>query len=361
MAFNITTTLGHQNDDGSATSRYLISRETDATVLNTIAALGAIGNAAVIVAAVCLPRLRSASNALLVHHCALDLVKSLYCLPSLQSMHRLHSEVFCGFLGNTYVLFLTMTAFNLLALVMGEAYRLADLVLGIKDSRNNCCVAFTVVTIWFGSSIMNLGFAFMPIQEALNRYGNDHCLFIYGITQHYVLQLLWITLVTMAIYMTMSYIQKVHIDIRRLSFYRFMTLVRATVVIDPMVRTRSECQRNERRERRRIKSIQRMMTKKLSVLALLTCVFVAFWYPLFAFLLVNPMSRSPTQTVRALTLLAWSNPAVTPFIMTLYIIMTCDTVNEQHLKVMTEEMPKMDRTQLLGAPDGDTCLIEHSV
>ena len=357
MTFNLTSSLGGQRDGGG---QHLISKDTDAAILNAITAMGVIGNAVVITITLCMSKLRCASNALLVHHCVLDLIKSLYCLPSLQSMHRVHYDVFCGILGNTYVLFLTMSAFNLLALVMSEAYRLADLILGIRDSRNCCCVAFSVVTIWFGSAVMNLGFAFIPITDALRRYGDDHCLFVYGITQHYILQMLWIVIVTMAIAMTTSYIQKVHIDIKRLSYYRFMTLVRATVIIDPKVRTRSQSHRNEGQERQRIKSIQRTTTKKLCVLALLTCLFVTFWYPLFVYMAINPLLQTPTFTVRLLTLLAWSNPAVTPFVMTLYIVMTCNTPDDQHLKVTPEVAPETS-SELQCPPERALSLTEHTV
>lgn len=361
MQINITTPLGQHKGGSDSTSQHLVSMETDAAILNAIASMGVIGNTVVIAATLCLSKLRCASNALLVHHCVLDLIKSLYCLPSMQTTHRPHYEVFCSLLGNTYMLFLTMSAFNLLALIMSEAYRLADLILGIKDSRNCCCVAFSVIMIWFGSAVMNLGFAFIPITEALSHYGNDHCLFIYGITQHYILQMLWIILVTMAIAMAMSYMHKVHTDIKRLSYYRFMTLVRATVIIDPKVRTRSQCHRNEGQERQRIKSIQRTATKKLCVLALLTCIFVTFWYPMFVFLALNPLLRSPTLTVRILTLLAWSNPAVTPFVMMLYIIMACNTPDEKHLKVTSEAAPETSGHQHRSFTDGVHSLIEHSV
>ena len=290
--------------------------------LITIATVGILANASVIIVIFVLRDLRRASNAFVCHHCILDLIKSCYCLPFAQTMSQIQPVTLCNILGSSYIVFVTTTAFNMLAMVMNEAYMFSDLTLGITDSRNFCCVSFGVFIIWFGSIIMNLGVAFIPGNPGLDRKF-DYCVFVYGITQNYILHILWIVLVTMAIGMTIMYLKKLHTDIKKSSYYRLSTLIRATVNIDTDIQTRSQQKAHEVRERHHIKFIQKVTRKKLMLLVTVVISFILFWYPMFLLTVADPSFRVPALVYKALTFYAWSNPALTPFLFMLYLKMTC--------------------------------------
>lgn len=291
-------------------------------ILIAIAAIGLLGNFAVIIIILAIQSLRKASNAFICHHSILDLIKSGYCLPFAQTMTKVQPITFCNILGSSYIVFVTTTAFNLLALVMNEAYMFSDLALGIQDSRNYCCVMFGIFIIWFGSIIMNLGVAFIPGNPGFDRKV-DYCIFVYGITRNYILHILWIVLVTMAVCLTIMYLKKLHMDIKRASYYRLSTLIRATVNIDTDVMTRTQQREHEFRERHHIKWIQRITRKKLALLVILLAMFILFWYPMFLLTVADPRFKVQPHIYKALTLYAWSNPAISPIIFLLHLKVIC--------------------------------------
>ncbi len=233
-----------------------------------------------------------------------------------------HPTVLCSILGGSYIVFVTTSAFNLLALVMNEAYQFYDLMMSIKDSRNCCCVIFGVFTIWFASIIMNLGVTVIPGNPSYDR-DLSHCVFVYGVTRNYVLHMLWIVLVSMALGCTIFYIRKLHLDIKSSSYYRMTTLVRATVTIDTNVRTASQRRQSQSKEKHHVKHVIHVTKKKLVTIILFVAFFILFWYPLFTLTATDPYMRAPRHVYKVLTMLAWSSPTMTPFLLFFMIRSGC--------------------------------------
>ena len=284
--------------------------------------IGMIANFAIIVIILVLTNLRRASNAFLVHHCLLDFLKAGFCLPFAQTMVSDYDPMFCSLLGGSYIVVVTSSTFNLLAVVMNEAYLFSDLTLGVKDSRNYCCVIFGIFMIWFASIIMNLGVAFIPGNPIYDRRVG-HCIFIYGITRNYVLHMLWISLISLGLGLTCMYLHKFRIDIKRTSYYRLSTLVRATVTIDSKATTSTQRHVSEIREKLHVEFVQRVTMRKLCLLVFLVALFITFWYPLFILSIVDPHFNAPSRLYKALTMLAWSNPSLSPFIIMYFIKKAC--------------------------------------
>ena len=90
------------------------------------------------------------------------MIQSAFCLPFAQSLIGEVHPLMCTMMGSSYVVCVTTSSFNLLALVMNESYHFSDKVLSMQESRNYSCVIFGVFMIWFSSIIMNLGVAFIP-------------------------------------------------------------------------------------------------------------------------------------------------------------------------------------------------------
>ena len=233
-----------------------------------------------------------------------------------------HPAVLCSLLGGSYIVFVTTSAFNVLALVMNEAYQFYDLMMSIKDSRNCCCVIFGVFTIWFASIIMNLGVTVIPGNPSYDR-DMSHCVFVYGISRNYVLHLLWILLVSMALGCTIFYIRKLHMDIKSSSYYRMTTLVRATVTIDTNVRTASQRRQSQFKEKHHVKHVIHVTKKKLITMILFVAAFILFWYPLFTLAATDPYMKASPHIYKILTMLAWSSPTITPFLLFFMIRSGC--------------------------------------
>ena len=239
-----------------------------------------------------------------------------------QTMMGHQPTMLCSILGGSYIVFVTTSAFNLLALVMNEAYQFYDLMMSIKDSRNCCCVIFGVFTIWFSSIIMNLGVTVIPGNPSYDR-NLGHCVFIYGITRNYVLHMLWMVLVSMALGCTTFYIRKLHLDIKSSSYYRMTTLVRATVTIDTNVRTASQRRQSQFKEKHHVKHVIHVTKKKLITLILFVTSFILFWYPLFTLTATDPYVNAPPYVYKIVTMLAWSSPTMTPFLLFFMIRSGC--------------------------------------
>ena len=323
-----------------------------AALLIFVATVGMIGNFTITVAILILRDLRRASNAFLFHHCFLDFVKSGYCLAFAYSIISKQEPVQCNVLAGSYIVFVTASAFNLLALVMNESYQFTDLTLGIQtESRNYCCVIFGVFIIWFASFILNLGVAFIPGNPSYDTK-KGHCIFIYGITRNYILHILWITLITMAILLTSMYLRKLHNDIKRSSYYRLSTLIRATVCVDTKAESTTQRRKSEVREKNFVAQVEKLSKQRLCLLMLLTSFFVTFWYPLFILTTVDPAFQARPQAYKGLSIFAWSNPAITPFICMFFIKKQCCccpnymdfslTLNNRDEETLTDESPSSD-------------------
>ena len=309
---------------------------TEVALLIIVASIGMIGNFGIIIIILVLNSLRRASNAFLFHQSVLDLLKSAYCLPFAQTMVGHQPPGFCSVMGGSYIVFVTASAFNLLAMVMNEAYQFADLMMGIKDSRNYCCVIFGIFMIWFSSIIMNLGVAFIPGNPSFDRE-MGHCIFVYGITRNYVLHMLWIVLITMALVLTSVYLRMLYLDIKSSSYYRMPTLVRATVSIDTSVRTASQRRQSYVREKHHVKRVLRVTRKKLYLLIILTFLFMLFWYPLFMLTAGDPGFRVAPEIYKTFTIVAWCNPTVTPIILFFFIKTVCCCRDSDHVLTLLDE------------------------
>lgn len=308
----------------------------EVALLIVVATVGMIGNFGILIVILVLSSLRRASNAFLFHQSALDLVKSAYCLPFAQTMVNDQPPAFCSVMGGSYIVFVTTSAFNLLAMVMNEAYQFADLMMGIKDSRNYCCVIFGIFMIWFTSIIMNLGVAFIPGNPSFDRE-MGHCIFVYGITRNYVLHMLWIVLITMALALTGVYLRMLYLDIKRSSYYRMTTLVRATVTLDTNVRTASQRRQSYQRDKQHIKRVLRVTRKKLYLLIALTVFFVLFWYPLFMLTASDPGFKIAPDIYKTVTIVAWCNPTITPIILFFFIKTVCCCRDSDHVMTLLDE------------------------
>ena len=77
------------------------------------------------------------------------------------------------------------------------------------------------------------------------------------------------------------------------------------------------------REKHHVKHVQKVTLHKLYLLILMTVLFTAFWYPVFVLTASDPSFSVSPAIYKALTIFAWSNPTVTPFVHFLFIKTAC--------------------------------------
>lgn len=111
------------------------------------------------------------------------------CIPYSLAVLQLITPSYCNALGLAYVVSLTVSMFNLLAMVMAEAYVFHERnVNDLEGGRHGSamCVLFGVVTIYIGSIILHLGPTLIGGEFSFNPdIGN--CIFSYGKVQVHII------------------------------------------------------------------------------------------------------------------------------------------------------------------------------
>jgi hypothetical protein len=90
----------------------------------TVAVVGGVGNFALFMATLACTRFRRSACAFLSHHCLLDGVKSLFCVPFALALLLDIDIPSCGAVGAAYVFLMTLSAYNLLAIHINNEYTL---------------------------------------------------------------------------------------------------------------------------------------------------------------------------------------------------------------------------------------------
>lgn len=184
--------------------------QIEGAVLMTVAVVGGLGNLIIFIFTTACSRFKTTSCAFLSHHCILDSVKSIYCIPFACALLLDIDIPYCNTLGATYIFLMTLTAYNLLAIHINEEYQLTDrhgYIPGenkahrhyrVDDKNSFWCVSFGIFMIWFTTVLLHLGVAFLPSSAEFN-YNIGNCVFKYGTRKNYVIHILWTILVTAAL------------------------------------------------------------------------------------------------------------------------------------------------------------------
>ncbi len=143
----------------------------EATYLFIIAGTGVFLNLAVVACIVTCKHLRKMTSAFIVHGCILDIIKCGYCIPFAQSILGDEPPSFCTVLGGSYVVVITASGFNIVAMICCEAYTFSEYNVGATEPHGTiCCVVFGIVMVYIGSVIIHLGPTI--IGESIKRHSN---------------------------------------------------------------------------------------------------------------------------------------------------------------------------------------------
>lgn len=278
----------------------------EALYLFITAASGLFLNLAVIACIITCKPLRKMTSAFIVHGCVLDIIKCGYCVPFAQSLLRDVAPSFCTILGGSYVVVVTASGFNIVAMICCEAYTFSEHNVGGEAKGSLCCVIFGIVMVYIGSIIIHLG----PTIIGGDFNYNDligNCIFVYGTIKSYVVHAMWIAIMTLAMIGAIYYLVFFYRHVQANSTHRLASLVRASIAI-----SRGNTQNQN------IRKLVQDSLSRARVLMTITGLFILCWYPLFILTLVDPKFAQPTKIYKLLTFIAWSNSAINPLVLILF-------------------------------------------
>lgn len=291
------------------TDRISTENINEALFLFVTASFGFFFNAVVIVCILTTKTLRKMTSSFIVHGCTLDAVKCLYCVPFATSLLRDVAPGFCAVLGGSYVVIVTASGFNIVAMICCEAYAFSEHNVGAEGRGSLCCAVFGILMVYVGSIIIHLG----PTIIGGDFNYNDligNCIFVYGTVKSYVVHAMWIAIMTMAMVGAVYYLVYFYRHIQANTTHRLASLVRASIAI-----SRGNVAGDTTNG---IRTVIRQTLSRSRVLILITALFMLCWYPLYLLTLVDPKFQQPTKIYKLLTFIAWSNGAVNPIVLILF-------------------------------------------
>ncbi|KAL8605118.1 hypothetical protein ACOMHN_018919 [Nucella lapillus] len=282
------------------------SQHHEAYYLFFMGTVGIALNLLVIITILLRRTLRKMTSAFLIHACFLDLLKAAYCLPFGANLLGDASPSDCSFEGSSFVIIVTTTAFNMVAMICAEAYTFGENNVGGKSRGSFCCVLFGIIMVYVCSLILHLGPTLIGGYFDYNRdIGN--CSFRLGQTTGYIANVMWICIVTLSLVGVAHFICKMYREIQENQPNRVSMLVRSSITI----MDDSEGKRHSGNIRMLVKEAShRAKIFVLTVLAYIMC-----WYPLFLLVVIDVHFQVPPKVYQAFSFIAWSQGTLEPLIL----------------------------------------------
>lgn len=276
----------------------------EAYYLYFVSSIGVILNFLIIFFIIWRKSLRRMTCAFLIHHCVLNIIKCAFAIFFAQSLllQLIPDQTTCDRIGEVYVIVVTASAFNLIALICSEAYTFEEMNVGGNYRGSPNCVLFGVIMIYFGCFILHLG------PTIISGYFKFHekigiCSFELGEIKSYVANVMWIVIITMALAATTYYITVLYKEIQVNKPNRVSMLVRSSVCL-------AESPLNERG----VKLLVQDSYHRVKLLIATVIMFGVCWYPLFSLLLIDIYYQVPPQVYQTLSFIAWSHSTFEPVI-----------------------------------------------
>jgi hypothetical protein len=278
----------------------------EAYFLYFIAITGMILNILVITAIFIRKPLRKMTSGFLIHACFLDFTKAAYCIPIARNLLSQSTPSDCDFFGASFVILVTISVFNMVAMVCTEAYTFGEKNIGGNTKGTVICIIFGIVLVYVGSIILHLGptligghFEFQP--------DIGSCSFPYGKQTGYVAYIMWTVITTVAMLAVFHFIHRLYKEIQINRPNRVSFLVRTSITVMDTASS-STC---------RLRKIIRDATHRAKIFILNCIVFIVCWYPYFFLIIIDKNFTVSPQVYEAFGFIAWSHATIQP---TLYIL-----------------------------------------
>ena len=275
----------------------------EAHYLYFIAVLGILLNILIVIFLFIRRAMRKLTSAFLIHACFLDGLKSAYCIPIAYNLISQKKPSDCDFFGATYVLIITASIFNLVAMVCTEAYTFGEENIGGNSHGSLCCIIFGIILVYIASTILHLG------PTLIGGYFDFHpqigsCSFVLGKQTGYVANVMWISIVTLAVIGVVHFICKLYKEIQMNHPNRVSMLVRSSITITDNPQT-SACN---------VRSMILESSHRAKMFVLNTISFVVCWYPLFFLIVIDKDFKVSPKVYQAFSFIAWTQGTIQPIL-----------------------------------------------
>ncbi|XP_076452500.1 uncharacterized protein LOC143288099 [Babylonia areolata] len=270
--------------------------------------MGAVGialNVIVIITILVRRTLRKMTSAFLIHACFLNLLKSAYLIPFGVNLLGDDPPADCSFEGSSYVVIVTTSAFNMVAMICAEAYTFGENNVGGKSRGSFCCVLFGVLMVYVCSVVLHLGPTLIGGYFQYNpQIGN--CTFKMGEVTGYIANVMWICIVTLSLVAVAHFLCKMYKEIQQNQPNRVSMLVRSSITImDDAEAKRNSCS---------IRVMVKEASHRAKIFVITVLAYVISWYPLFLLMLIDVDFKVSPKVYQAFSFIAWTQGTVEPIV-----------------------------------------------
>ncbi|CAG9859622.1 unnamed protein product [Phyllotreta striolata] len=267
------------------------------------------------------------SLSLLFHQGAVDCARAALLLPLAVSILHCQPVQKCSLVETAFLLLVTVATVNMLTTVLNDspifpdddddaaATPISDAPL-LMDSPQ--CVLFGTFMIWFASITINLGPTFLSGALAAQGEGGHKapsCPLINSPLRHYILNVLWIAVNLVCVFLTLFHLKKLHRDLTKANVEAVRVAGLVTTLVNVTGATGGRMGSVEdgtagrggggggggggaleehRRMRDYLRRMERDGVQRVKMFVVITGAYVLFWGPLFFVTLVNhPVVGSP--------------------------------------------------------------------
>lgn len=285
------------------TDSHYENNHPEAYYLYFIAVVGIILNSGVVIAILYRRPLRKMTSGFLIHACFLDMLKSAFCIPFGTNLLSQTTPTNCDFLGASFVILVTTSVFNMVAMVCTEAYTFGEKNIGGNSKGTVMCIIFGIVLVYIGSLILHLGptlisghFEFHP--------DIGSCSFVYGKQTGYVAHIMWFVITTVAMLAVYHFIHRLHREIQINRPNRVSFLVRTSITVLDSSTTSTW----------KLRKIIRDATHRAKLFLLNTIIFIVCWYPFFLLVIIDKNFTVSLKAYQFFAFIAWSQSAIQPLV-----------------------------------------------
>lgn len=290
---------------GQGASSASETQHQEAYYLFFVGSVGITLNVLVIITILLRRALRRMTSAFLIHACFLNLLKAAYCIPFGVNLLKSKPPSDCGFEGSSYVVMVTTSAFNMVAMICAEAYTFGENNVG-GQSRGTCyCVLFGVLMVYVCSLVLHLG---PTLIGGYFKYQPDigNCSFILGQITGYIANVMWILIISLSLVAVGHFLCKMYKEIQKNQPNRVSMLVRSSItIVDDSEAKRNSCS---------IRVMVKEASHRAKIFVMTVVAYAACWYPLFLLLVIDRYFKVSPKVYQAFSFIAWTQGTVEPII-----------------------------------------------
>ena len=290
----------------------MASQDTDhreAYYLYLMGTVGMVLNLVVVVTILLRRTLRKMTSAFLIHCCFLNFLKSMYCIPFGYNLTHPTEVGDCSFQGSSYIIIITASAFNLMAMICTEAYTFGETNIGGNSRGSVCCVLFGILTVYVTSTIVHLGPTLIGGYFEFNK-DIGSCAFILGEAMGYIANIMWIMIITLTFIGASHFLCKFYKEIQMNQPNRVSMLVRTSITImdDP----------HRKQSTSSIRALVEDSKHRAKIFVMTVIEFIICWYPLFLLLIIDVNFKVSPKVYQAFSFIAWSQGSIEPILYILF-------------------------------------------